>query len=137
MSLIRGPAPITHILDEERPRLINGKEPANQGEARVATALDQLNHRYIYQFQLINIRGVRGAFRIDFLVLTTTPFSTPLEVFGEYWHSGRMGQEDQFRIAQIEAHFLGRAQRVVVVFGSEIQNQEMTDDIIRQKIGAA
>lgn len=137
MSLIRGAAPITHILDDERPRLINGREPANQGEARAATALDRLNHRYLYQFLLLDIKGVRGAYRIDFLVLTTTPLSTPLEIFGQYWHSGRMGQEDSFRIAQIEAYFRGRAQKVVVVFGSEIQTQEMTDDIIRMKVGPA
>ena len=136
MSLIRGPATITHRLDDEKPRLINGIQPANIGEARVATSLDRLRHRYIYQFQILDIKGVRGAYRIDFLVLTTAPLSTPLEVFGEYWHEGRMGDQDQFRIAQIEQHFRGKALPVVVVFGSEIQNQEDTDDVIRRKVGA-
>lgn len=135
MSLIRGPGVITQILDEEKPRLINGKQPANQGEARVATALDRLHHRYLYQYTILDIKGVRGAYRIDFLILTTAPQSTPLEVYGQYWHEGRMGEQDEFRLRQIENHFRGKANPVVVVWGKWIQTQDETDDIIRIKVG--
>jgi hypothetical protein len=47
-----------------------------------------------------------------------------------------IGGEDEFRLRQIEDHFLGKANPIVVVWGSETQNQTDTDNIIRQKIGA-
>ncbi len=134
---LRGPGVISHRLPDEPVRnIIQGREAGNPGEARVATALDKLRHRYLYQYRILDIKGVRGAYVIDFLILTTPPRSTPLEVFGQYWHSGRIGAEDEFRMRQIEQHFLGKANKVVIVWGNEIQNQTDTDNIIRQKVGA-
>lgn len=134
---LRGPGIIQQRVEGEQPRdVIQGREAGSVNEGRVANSLDKLRHRYLYQYRILDIKGVRGAYVIDFLILTTPPRSTPLEVFGQYWHSGRIGAEDEFRMRQIEAYFRGKAKPVVVVWGSETQTQSATDNIIRLRIGA-
>ncbi len=134
---LRGPGIIQQRIEGDQPRdIIQGREAGSVNEGRVANSLDKLRHRYLYQYRILDIKGVRGAYVIDFRILTTPPRSPPLEVFGQYWHSGRIGAEDEFRMRQIQNHFRGRANPVVVVWGSETQNQSDTDSIIRQKIGA-
>ena len=110
---------------------------ASTEEARVATSLDKFKHSYIFQYQVFDIPGVRGAYVVDFLVTSTVPLSTPVEVQGEFWHRGQMGSEDQFRLAMVEDHFRGEANPVVVLWGAELQTQEESDQIVRRKIGPA
>lgn len=85
--------------------IIQGRSAGSKEEARVANGLEKLKHSYIYQYQILDIQGVRGAYVVDFLVTSTVPMSTPLEVFGEYWHKGQMNSQEQFRLIQIEDHF--------------------------------
>ena len=115
---------------------VQGKS-ASAEEARVAIALDKLKHDYIFQFQVFNITGVKGSFVLDFLVLTTVPFSTPLEVFGEFFHSANITRKDQLRLQQIEFELGPNINGTVIVWGSEAQTQEDTDEVMRRKIGRA
>ncbi len=117
------------------PHCAVGRAAGSKEEARVATALDRLGHRYIYQFQVFDVRGVRGTFFVDFLVTSTTPMSTPVEVFGEFWHQGQLGSEDALRIALIEDKFRGEANPVVILFGSQLGTQEETNTLVLQKVG--
>src|SRR3990172_5817987 len=108
---------------------------ASTEEARVATSLGKLKHSYIFQYQVFDIPGVRGAYVVDFLVTSTVPLSTPVEVQGEYWHKGQMGSEDQFRLAQIEDYFRGEANPVVIIWGNEAMTQDDASAVVQRKIG--
>ena len=115
---------------------VQGKT-ASAEEGRVAQALDKLKHSYIFQYQVFSITGVKGSFVLDFLVLSTVPFSTPVEVFGEYYHSGDITREDQLRIERIEFELGPNINETVIVWGNEAQTQEDTDGVILRKIGRA
>jgi hypothetical protein len=115
---------------------IQGKT-ASAEEGRVALALDKLKHQYIFQYQVFTITGVKGSFVLDFLVLTTVPFSTPLEVFGEYWHSANITREDQLRLERIEFELGPNINETQIVWGSEAQTQEDADEVVRRKVGRA
>ena len=113
---------------------VQGKS-ASANEERVARALDQLKHNYIFQFQVFSITGVKGSFVLDFLVLSTVPFSTPLEVFGEYFHSANITREDQLRLEQIEFELGPNINKTVIVWGGESETQEDADEVVRRKVG--
>ena len=115
---------------------VQGKQ-ASAEEERVAIALSKLKHDYIFQFQVFTITGVKGSFILDFLVLTTVPFSTPLEVFGEYFHSANITREDQLRLEQIEFELGPNINETVIVWGGEAQTQKDTDEAILRKVGRA
>ena len=117
--------------------LINGRRPGSLGEWYVANALWKLRHTFIYQFQVFNLTGVKGSFILDFLVTTTVPFSTPLEFFGERFHSAELTREDQLRLERIEFELGPNINETVIVWGSEAQTQEDTDEVVRRKIGRA
>lgn len=123
------------VVSEEERTTIDGQAAGSKEEARVATALDRLGHRYFYQFRVFDIAGVRGTFRIDFLVTSTTPLSTPLEVFGEFWHRGQLGSEDALRIALIEDHFRGEANPVAILWGRDLQTQEEANAAVVKTVG--
>ena len=108
---------------------------ASAEEERVARALSKFNHEYIFQFKVFAITGVKGSFVLDFLVLTTVPFSTPLEMFGEYFHSADITREDQLRLQRIEFELGPNINETVIVWGNEAQNQEDTDEVIRRRVG--
>ena len=101
----------------------------------MATALDKLKHSYNFQHQIFNITGVKGSYVLDFLVFTTVPFSTPLEVFGEFWHSANITREDQLRLQRIEFELGHNINETVIVWGNEAQTQEDADEVVRRKIG--
>ena len=113
---------------------VQGKN-ASAEEARVALALDKLKHQYNFQHQIFNITGVKGSFVLDFLIFTTVPFSTPLEVFGEFWHSADITRVDQQRLQRIEFELGPNINETVIVWGSEATTQDDTDEVLRRKIG--
>ena len=115
---------------------VQGKT-ASAEEGRVAQALDKLKHNYIFQYQVFSITGVKGSFVLDFLVLSTVPFSTPVEVFGEYYHSGDITREDQLRIERIEFELGPNINETQIIWGSEAQTQEDTEEVVRRKVGRA
>ena len=124
------------VAEEPTRAEIQGKSIGSSEEARVATALDKLGFSYIYQYQILDIRGVKGAYVVDFLALTV-PLSTPVEVFGNYWHRGQMSGDDDYRLRQIEQHFQSNANEVVIIWGNEVMTQDDAHAIVRRKVGRA
>ena len=110
---------------------------ASAEEERVAISLDKLGHRWDFQFEVFTITGVKGSYVIDFLVFSTVPFPTPLEVFGEFWHSADISSEDQLRLQRIEFELGPNINETVIIFGKEAQTQEDADDVLLRKIGRA
>jgi len=115
---------------------VQGRQ-ASAEEERVARSLSKYGHEYEFQFQVFTITGVKGSFVLDFLVFTTVPFSTPLEVFGQYWHSPDITREDQRRIQQIEFELGPNINETVILFGKELQTQEDADEAVLRTIGRA
>ena len=107
---------------------IQGKQPDSKEEVWVAMALDRLKMPYIYQFELIGA-SLRGGILIDFLVLF--PFATPVEVLGEYWHTGELGADDRFRQAIIE-QMIGRP--VVNLWTEDLVDPETTYSTVRREL---
>jgi len=130
-----GNTPIIQIGDDTI-QPIQGVMPDSLGEYWISLALQKLNHRFIFQYRILNTRNVKGAYVVDWLVLTTAPMSTPLEFFGEYWHSGQMGSNDRFRLSVIENHFQGRANPVEIIWSKDVLTKEDALDAVRGKVGA-
>ena len=114
---------------------IQGIMPDSLGEYWISRALQRLNHRFIFQYRILNTRNVKGAYVVDWLVLTTAPMSTPLEFFGEYWHSGQMGSNDRFRLSVIENHFQGRANPVEIIWSRDVLTKDDALDAVRGAVG--
>jgi hypothetical protein len=113
--------------------LIQGQPAQSTQEGFIAISLEKYNHSFIYQYAIMDMPGVRGSYTVDFLVTSTVPLSTPVEYFGQYWHEGQLGSEDQFRIAQINDAFGGQANDVVVL--QNINTQEDADKKVLAAIG--
>lgn len=109
--------------------LIQGKQPDSKEEVWVAQALDRLRLRYIFQFEIFGGSHVRGGILIDFLVWA--PFATPVEVLGEYWHTGELGADDKFRQGLIEQEF-GR--KVVNLWTEDLTDPETTYSKVRSEL---
>jgi len=118
--------------DEEQIGTIQGRTPGSREEWYVATALWRLGHTFIYQYEMFG-GDVRGGQYVDFLVVTTVPQSTFIQVYGEYWHSGELGSEDKFKLAQLENEGL----EVIVLWASDLPDSDTAYSILASKIGAA
>jgi hypothetical protein len=114
-------------------RVINGQPAQSMQEWFIANALWKYKHTFIYQYLIGEIGGVKGAYAVDFLVTSTAPLSTPIEYFGKHWHEGQLGADDRFRIIQINDHFGGQANDVVVL--QNINTQEDANQKILATIG--
>lgn len=116
---------------------IQGLQAQSTNELNEAAALDSLGHVYIYQYRVFDVGGVVGDFRVDFLVLSTVPYSTPLEVFGNFFHRAQLEAEDQLRLQLIDDHFRGRANETVIVWGNESETFEDAREVTLARIGRA
>lgn len=103
-------------------RIIQGRQAQSLQEWYIANALWKYDHEFIYQYIVGAIVGARGTFAVDFLVTSTVPLSTPLEYFGGYWHEGQLGSGDKIRLLQINDHFRGQANDVVVLLNIKTQD---------------
>lgn len=108
--------------------LIQGQTAGSWNEVYIAYALDKLRIPYIYQYAM-GFRGVRGDYRIDFVV--SNPFQVPVEVFGEYWHTGQLGSDDKLRLAIIENKF---RRETIIIWGNECDTQEKADAVVKQRL---
>jgi hypothetical protein len=132
MSLILKP-PTYHFKPvPETVGLIQGKEPDSVEEWRVANALQRFEIPFIYQFEIFDA-SIRGGIVLDFLVLTR-PLSTPLEVYGKYWHRGERSSEERLRDVIVEDYFRGKSQPLLILFASDLQTQEITDSKVRREL---
>jgi hypothetical protein len=125
----------TYAPDEEQGvGTIQGIQAGSTEEWRVAQALGKFDIRFIYQYEIYDA-SVRGGIVLDFLVLTV-PISTPLEVYGEYWHRGDLSSKDRMRGVIIDDYFRGQALPLLVFYGADLQDQEMADAKVRSEIFA-
>jgi hypothetical protein len=125
-------------MPEEMPEgaQIQGKGVSSILEWRVALALDKFGWEYIYQLGVAGGRSLRGGQVIDFLVLTI-PLPTPLYVHGEYWHGGKQSAKDALERIMFSAYMHGRMQLPVILWGAQLQTQEMADQAILKLFGRA
>lgn len=122
------------VLTTEAPT-IQGHQIGSLNELYVARALDKLGHFYIYQFDPFITKGVKGSYIVDFLITSTVPFSTPLEVFGNYYHQGQMSSEDRLRIQRIEDEMRGTINPFVIIYGEESETPEAALEVVTREIG--
>ena len=105
---------------------------ASLNEYNVSLALDRLKLNYIFQYAPFGNQGVRGQYVVDFLVLN--PFSLPVEVFGNYWHTGQLAKDDKLRLA-ILAKFFHR--EVIILWGNETDTFDEAMRAVRKEIGSS
>ena len=136
MSRIRVKAPryIYEPEEEEGVGTIQGQTAGSTEEWRVAKALWRFKIPFIYQFEIFD-SSVRGGIVLDFLV-QTRPLSTPLEVYGRYWHRGDRSSQERLRDAIVENYFRGNSLPLLIWFAADLQDQEMTDAKVRSSIVA-
>jgi hypothetical protein len=103
---------------------------ATLNEYNVAMALDRLKLQYYFQYAPFGFSGLRGQYIVDFLVFT--PLEQPLEVYGNYWHTGQLGADDKLRLAILERHF---RRPVIVLWGTETETKEEALEAVRREVG--
>jgi len=91
---------------------------ASLNEYNVAIALQKLELRFMFQVQLFGGK-MRGGQVLDFLVWN--PFPIPLQVFGDYYHSGQLGADDNFNLKVIRNHY---NVDVEIIWGSDSETPE-------------
>lgn len=96
-------------------------------EERVYKALVKYEIPFDYQFAVYGYYNLRGAIVIDFLVWN--PFSTAVEIYGKYWHSGQLGANDRYKLAVLKQMF---ENRVVIFYEDELETQEEADAMVRK-----
>jgi len=109
--------------------LVQGKQPDSKEEVFFAYALMKYDVPFYYQWVIGRNRGLRGAIVVDFVIIR--PFYQPVEVFGRYWHAGKLGSDDRLKLA-IEQHYFRR--EPIVIWSDEIDDQEKADQYVRSKI---
>lgn len=105
------------------PKIADSKE-----EFWVAAALHYLRKPFYYQVPLFGGR-VPGGQILDFVVTEIEP--KPIQVYGEHWHTGRLGSWDWLKIALVEQLF---KTRVLILWGDELGDKEHTIKVVREKL---
>lgn len=88
-------------------------------------ALSKAQIQFYYQFPIYGGRRLRGGLVVDFVLL---PFFQPVEVYGEYWHSGQLGADDRLKQALERQYF---KKDVILVWGSELPDQAAADMLVK------
>ena len=108
--------------------LVHGKS-ATSNEYFVAAALDKLGIQFLFQVSYWGGRSLRGGQVLDFLVWN--PLETPVQVFGEYWHSGLLGSKDRLKLAQLQMLF---DVPIVILWGNETDSYQDALSAVREKV---
>ena len=108
--------------------LVHGKS-ATSNEYFVAAALDKLGIPFLFQVSYWGGRSLRGGQVLDFLVWN--PLETPVQVFGEYWHSGLLGSKDRLKLAQLQMLF---DVPIVILWGNETDSFQDALNAVREKV---
>ena len=108
--------------------LVRGKS-ATSNEYFVAAALDKLGIPFLFQVSYWGGRSLRGGQVLDFLVWN--PLETPVQVFGEYWHSGLLGSKDRLKLAQLQMLF---DVPIVILWGNETDSYQDALSAVREKV---
>jgi len=109
--------------------LIRGQLPDSWQEVYLATALERYQIPYYYQYVIGRDPSIRGAIIVDFVLLR--PFKQPIEIFGSYWHSGKLGADDKLKLA-IERSYFGRD--TIVIMADELPDQSAANKYVQREI---
>ena len=108
---------------EEEIGLIQGQTPDSKYEFWVSEALYRYEIPFMYQFQILGGRELRGGKVVDFLVWN--PDATPLEVFGLYWHKSELPGGDRVGLDALRSYF---GKEPIVLWATDAQTR---DDVFR------
>ena len=100
---------------------------ASANEYNVGVALQMAGFEYLFRVTYFGGRRIRGGVEVDFLV--SAPMPTPLEVFGDYWHSGQFDDTDKLRLAILEKFF---SRKVLIIWGNESESVEEARQAVRK-----
>jgi hypothetical protein len=118
---------IPTVVTPTKSILIQGKVPGSIQEVWVAWAFVTLREPFQYQVVLYGGKQVRGGQVLDFLL---TRFNTPVQVFGDRWHSLRTA-EDAYNLSVLEALY---GVPPVILWGHELTSPEATLSTVRRKL---
>ena len=104
-------------------------QTATLNEYNVSLAFDRLRIEYIFQFAPWGDYGSRGQYVVDFAL--KSPLWQPVEVFGDYWHTGQLGAEDKIRLALIGDYF---KKDVIILWGRDTQTFEDALRTVRKEL---
>jgi len=116
-------------MPQEQIGEIQGIMAASVEEWRVAKALWELKVDFTYQSRVRGGNMLRGGQTVDFLVFT--PWSVPVQVFGDYWHTGRLGADDSYALAELQQYF---GVEPVVLWARELVSHEETVAIVKREL---
>ena len=114
--------------------LIYGTQPGSTWEWWVAVGLWSLGWTFDYQVWFLGGRILKGGQVIDFLV-HTMPFSTPLYVYGDYWHGGPKKDHDALDRATLFNFMAGSLRKPEVLTGEELTDQEAATSALLRMFG--
>ena len=113
--------------------LIQGKS-ASDIEMRVAISLEKYNWEFVFQAGIMGGRQVRGGQVVDFIV-ETRPLPTPLYVYGRYWHGSLQAERDRLMIILMKSKYRHAFAPPEIVWGEQLETQEMSDQTILKLFG--
>ena len=114
--------------------LIYGKQPGSTWEWMVAVGLWSLGWSFTYQVWVMGGRLLKGGQVIDFLV-HTVPQSTPLYVYGDYWHGGPKKDADLLDRELLFSYMGGSVRKPQVLVGEQLVDQETTTNSLYKMFG--
>ena len=101
---------------------VQGQMPDSKEEFYFALALEKLELKFIYQYEIFDGRQRAGGQIIDFFVFTP-PLPTPVYIQGEYWHRDK--DKDQYKIARARMYFKGNAMPPLEIWAKDLQDIDM------------
>lgn len=107
--------------------LIRGQTPDSWQEVYFALALEKYRIPYYYQYVIGRAPSIRGAIIVDFVL--RRPYAQPVEIYGEYWHTGQLGADDRLKLI-IERRYFGR--ETIVVWASELPDQDTANEYVHR-----
>jgi len=114
--------------------LVLGQPVDSKEEYFVSISLIKYGWVFDYQVPFFGGKNKSGGFVMDFIVHTVPKF-TPLQVNGEYWHSGAQADRDKLNDALLHSRLRGQYMETVTLWGSQLTDQDETDKAILEKVG--
>lgn len=114
--------------------VIQGKTVDSKEEVMVASSLGKFGHTYVYQQPINGGNMVAGGFTLDFLVTSSVPLPTPLEVQSEHWHSGAQSDRDTLKKLFLTANLKGYAE-LQEIWAEQLIDQNACDQEILKMFG--
>lgn len=121
-------------IKQSLPDTIDGKPAGSTWEAMTAVALWYWGWTFDYQVWWLGGRILKGGQVIDFLV-HTLPFSTPLYVYGDYWHGGPQKEADTLARNTLFGMMAGSLRQPQVLDGEDFADMDTTIAAVFQMFG--